>query len=191
MHWRNRPAPPGPENDGWMLSMAYYRRRSTSLVPLSPKMTTAAPWSTSGSQRPRMRAAFATRPSRKHLLFSIVGLHHLLLFLFFQQSCCYFCPCYLFLSKNFSANAQGLEVRERRHTPAENKFQIHCGGSFILTLLFQEARSLWEFPLCTARNPLNVSVDHNFFSFLLFSFPTCSQTPGKIKFWNVTVVELT
>lgn len=91
-------------------------------------------------------------------------------------------PCYLFLSKKFSANAQGLEVRERRHNPTGNKFQIHCGGSFILTFLFQEARSLWEFPLCTARNPLNVSVDHNFLPLLLFSFPTCSQTPVKLSF---------
>lgn len=87
-----------------------------------------------------------------------------------------------FSGKIFQRMRKGWKVREGRHTPTENKFQIHCGGSFILTFLFQEARSLWEFPLCTARNPLNVSVDHNFFSFLLFSFPTCSQTAAKLSF---------
>lgn len=77
VHRGDRPAPSGPENDGGGPSVAHDRRRGTSLVPLSPKMTAAAARPASGPRNSWMGSTLATRPPREHFALPVVALHHL------------------------------------------------------------------------------------------------------------------
>lgn len=73
----DRPAPSGPENDGGGPSVAHDRRRGTSLVSLSPEMTTAARSASGPPRNSWMGSTLATRPPREHFALPVVALHHL------------------------------------------------------------------------------------------------------------------
>lgn len=73
----DRPTPSGPENDGGGPSMAHNRGRGTSLVPLSPEMTTAARSASGPPRNSWMGSTLATRPPREHFALPVVALHHL------------------------------------------------------------------------------------------------------------------
>lgn len=73
----DRPAPSGPENDGGGPSVAHDRRRGTSLVPLSPEMTTAARSASGPPRNSWMGSTLATRSPREHFALPVVALHHL------------------------------------------------------------------------------------------------------------------
>lgn len=75
MRGRDGPAPPRPEDySGWS-GMADDRRRSASLIPLTPEMTANAGRVTI-SWHSRMRPALAAGASREQLALLLVALHH-------------------------------------------------------------------------------------------------------------------
>lgn len=159
----DRPAPSGPENDGGGPSVAYDRRRGTSLVPLSPEMTAASTRPASGPRNSWMGSTLATRPPREHFALPVVALHHLS----FLSNSYSFSP-FLYHSLLPSQERNSRERRFRNawkmDTPAEIKFHSRK-KVFSSTVLLEETRFLRQLSLHVVRNLVNTLANHTCTSF--------------------------
>lgn len=162
MHRCNRPASSSPKDNSRSSSVAHDRRRGTSLVPFSPEMTTAAARAASGTWYTRMRAAFATRASRKHFAFPVVALHH------------FFSSRFLYCSQKTNEKKRGRTLRQgvesNRHVPSwESTFTPHFFSLPLTFSLLQNTVPSESFFLIPVRDP-NESMRRGMVVFFYFSY---------------------